>query len=549
MGSVDVQDDVVYMSGDIHWVVDGGEMTAIVAARESDASLVPVEYHVHGDSPSAGELLVTDDVVIAGGVTATREGARHGLAAYDRATGELLPWFEDVWWSPRTFAVSGRTVYVNGITKVGDEPRNGLAAFDLETGEFLPWAPPGPRGSVQELEAAGGQVAAVGGFRTVTAVQRRDLAAIDLQTNQVTAFDARMALWYECCGPTEAGRVDGLALAGGSLWVGGSFTRFAADQERPFLPRLDPVTGAVGPAVPAPGWKVSELYAADGRVDLGGTFATVGGQERRRIVTRDAATGDLAVASVHVTTVNGSSRRSVTRWVCDSRCGGSILEVTRPTARSSLRTASRTRSTRWSRTELEAPGSAASSGTSAPRVVQRVSRGSAPTEASTPTRRGSATRTTSSRSRPPAARSRGRLVLGDRRRRARPRRGRTGGRLGRSLAAEAPQHHIGDRRCGRRRADGGSFATMEHARAVGGTWVEERCARLERAVENGVHHRPLAAADGRVSSAHTATSRWRDAAERAASKRPPRDVVMIRDERWSFREVTKRTGRAGSGPP
>ena len=293
VGSVDVQDDVVYMSGDIHWVVDGGEMTAIVAARESDASLVPVEYHVHGDSPSAGELLVTDDVVIAGGVTATREGARHGLAAYDRATGELLPWFEDVWGSPRTFAVSGRTVYVNGITKVGDEPRNGLAAFDLETGEFLPWAPPGPRGSVQELEAAGGQVAAVGGFRTVTAVQRRDLAAIDLQTNQVTAFDARMALWYECCGPTEAGRVDGLALAGGSLWVGGSFTRFAADQERPFLARLDPVTGAVGPAVPAPGWKVSELYAADGRVYLGGAFATVGGQERRRIAALDAATGAL----------------------------------------------------------------------------------------------------------------------------------------------------------------------------------------------------------------------------------------------------------------
>lgn len=293
VGSVEVQDGVVYLSGDIHWVVGAGEITAVIAVRESDASLVPVEYHVHGDSPSAGELLVTDDLVIAGAVTATREGARHGLAAYDRATGALLPWFEDVWGSPRTFAVSGRTVYVNGITKVGDEPRNGLAAFDLETGEFLPWAPAGPRGAVQELEVAGGQIAVGGGFRTVAGVQRRDLAAVDLRTNQVTDFDARMALWYECCGPTEAGRVDGLALAGGSLWVGGSFSRFGADQDRPYLARLNPVTGAVGPAVPAPGWKVAELYAAGGRVYLGGSFATVGGQERRRIAALDAATGAL----------------------------------------------------------------------------------------------------------------------------------------------------------------------------------------------------------------------------------------------------------------
>ena len=56
------------------------------------------------------------------------------------------------------------------------------------------------------------------------------------------------------------------------------------------------------------------------------SFFVSSGQPVWRIVTRVPPSTS---SSVHVTTVNGSSR-VVTRWVCESRRGGSI-SITRPT--------------------------------------------------------------------------------------------------------------------------------------------------------------------------------------------------------------------------
>jgi hypothetical protein len=263
-----------------------------MAVRADDASVVPVEYSV--TDGLAGDIAVTDDVVVVGQVEGTREGERGGLVAYDRETGAVLPWFADVVGFATGFAESDGILYMTGVRKAGAETRNGLAAFDLATGELVPWAP-GVEGSSSptEVAVAGDTVAVAGGSLMLGGVERRDLAAVELRTNEVLPFDARIQPWLECCGFNERGRVDGLAMAGGALWVGGSFSRFGADQDRPYLAQVDPVTGAVGPAPAEPSGKVFEVHASGGRVYFGGLFSWVDGQLRQRVAAVDAVTGVL----------------------------------------------------------------------------------------------------------------------------------------------------------------------------------------------------------------------------------------------------------------
>ncbi|MGH2948678.1 MAG: hypothetical protein ACRDPC_20885, partial [Solirubrobacteraceae bacterium] len=99
----------------------------------------------------------------------------------------------------------------------------------------------------------------------------------------IPGFDARV----------RSGAVHALALGGGSLWLGGAFTR-VGDAERRNLARVHPATGALGPAPPAPNLQVDALLARSGRLYLGGVFWSIGGRERLRAAAIDLATGSLA---------------------------------------------------------------------------------------------------------------------------------------------------------------------------------------------------------------------------------------------------------------
>ena len=64
-------------------------------------------------------------------------------------------------------------------------------------------------------------------------------------------------------------------------------------KERRNLARVDPATGALGRAPPAPNLEVDALLARDGWLYLGGVFWSIGGQERDRAAAIDLATGAL----------------------------------------------------------------------------------------------------------------------------------------------------------------------------------------------------------------------------------------------------------------
>ncbi|SHF73640.1 PKD domain-containing protein [Geodermatophilus nigrescens] len=82
-------------------------------------------------------------VYVGGDFTRANGQVRNRVAAYDTATGALVPnWAPSVAGQVRALAVTGSTVYLGGaISAVGSASRTRLAAVTTATGALLPWAP------------------------------------------------------------------------------------------------------------------------------------------------------------------------------------------------------------------------------------------------------------------------------------------------------------------------------------------------------------------------------------------------------------------------
>jgi hypothetical protein len=117
--------------------------------------------------------------------------------------------------------------------------RHGLLAFDAATGTIDPAFHPDPDGDVRTILAAGdGRSVYVGGdWSRIAGTSRARVARLRVADGSVVgAFDARAV----------TGQVRDLALSGGRLWVGGAFTR-AGGRAQGALTTLDPTTGRARP--------------------------------------------------------------------------------------------------------------------------------------------------------------------------------------------------------------------------------------------------------------------------------------------------------------
>ncbi|NAS25160.1 hypothetical protein GT755_26185 [Herbidospora sp. NEAU-GS84] len=170
------------------------------------------------------------------------EVPRVGLAAFDTATGDLLPW-NPVAFSP-TFtddqaqnecdkiatdtyrcdtvweikaSPDGSKIYVAGdFNKIDDSRRDRMAAFDTATGALDPDFKPVFNNRVRAIAVSDTTVYAGGHFTTVNGETRTRLAAFDASTAALTSW-----------APTADRRVNAMALtpAGNRLIVGGDFDR------------------------------------------------------------------------------------------------------------------------------------------------------------------------------------------------------------------------------------------------------------------------------------------------------------------------------------
>jgi Domain of unknown function (DUF5122) beta-propeller len=193
-----------------------------------------------------------------GGTSTTR----NHVAAFDEATGALLPWNPNVTGNVRAIEIVGPTAYLGGsFSRVGTAARHNLAAVDATSGAVGSWNP-GASSQVLDMGQIGGVLYVGGDFTTAGGAARTRLAAFDTTTGALTSW-----------APSADALVKALSVTadGSKVIVGGDFTHVNGSSQS-HIAALSPATGA-----PLP-WATHVPYSViDLDVDATGVFVAGGG--------------------------------------------------------------------------------------------------------------------------------------------------------------------------------------------------------------------------------------------------------------------------------
>lgn len=185
-------------------------------------------------SPDGSRLYVGGDF------TEVNGQARSRIAAFNTATGQLVPNFApNVGYTVHDIAVSDTTVYVGGAyAGVGAQPRQNLAAFSVSNGALLSWAPSADRPVLAVELSEDGQYLLVGGhFENVNGVPTRGLAKLDAETGTLLPWPVLISN----AGADSA--VNSLTVRGGSVFGSGFHFGPGGNQEGPW--RVNVESGAL----------------------------------------------------------------------------------------------------------------------------------------------------------------------------------------------------------------------------------------------------------------------------------------------------------------
>ena len=171
-------------------------------------------------------MAVVGDTVFVGGRFEEIDGhERNTLAAVDAVSGRLRAWNSRLdGWSVNALAVAGRRLFVAGdFTRVGSTRREHLAAFDVATGALDAWNPgvsgqdfPGDDVTVRDLVVDHETLYVGGQFDVIDGVARPGIAAFDVATGALTAWNPREI-------DRAINSVLKLAVADGTVYVSVSF--------------------------------------------------------------------------------------------------------------------------------------------------------------------------------------------------------------------------------------------------------------------------------------------------------------------------------------
>lgn len=291
-----VQAGVLYLGGDFTQLSDAGGTSTVARAHLAAldvASGLPLAWDPGANGPVYALGLSNGKIVAGGDFTVAAGLSRSSLVQLDAwpSTGVASAWAPQLGPMPRVFALAcgPSTLYAGGVfSQAGGLARQGLAAVDASgsTGwtKAFNAGIAGGAGTVQALRLDGGTLYVGGDFSAAGGQSRSALAALDAGSGLATAFAPPSAL-------AASPQVLALALDASRLYVGGTFSGSLGSAAALDLVALDRVSGLQvwNGAVDGPVNAI--LPMGDGRVAVGGVFATVQTAARRRFAALDAATG------------------------------------------------------------------------------------------------------------------------------------------------------------------------------------------------------------------------------------------------------------------
>jgi hypothetical protein len=175
-----------------------------------------------------------------GNAAGVGEHPRQGLAAFNSSTGAILSFNHTFNGAVKTIAVSptGSRIYVGGaFTTVDGQARTRLAAFETATGALAANWRPSAASTVNALGVGpDGSVYLGGSFGTINSTSRLRLGAVRGDTGVLLPWNA-----------SAGAATYSIAVAGGKVFVGGTFESLNGDTTIRAVGTLDAVTGATVP--------------------------------------------------------------------------------------------------------------------------------------------------------------------------------------------------------------------------------------------------------------------------------------------------------------
>jgi hypothetical protein len=246
-------------------------------------------------------VAVNGNTVFTGGYFTIAKPQTTGNAIiFNETTGEIWPYTIELNSGGEiyTMAIQSNIVYIGGsFSTVNGSSRKNLAAFNLSTGALLSWAPVATgttatfdNTAVRSMKIKDNQLYIGGLFLNVNGSTRPNLAAIDLTTGTLTAWNPVVG-----DGKTTIQFVNTLDISGSTVYIGGMFNLINGIA-RTHLAAVDATTGI--PAAWAPevnGSGITKLIVKNSTVYVLGDFPkSIGGAYRPYGIAALDATSGLA---------------------------------------------------------------------------------------------------------------------------------------------------------------------------------------------------------------------------------------------------------------
>jgi len=298
INSVKVVGSKVYLGGSFEWVNNVKRRNAAVVNKWS-AALLPWTAEVNG--PVSTINVYGDKVYIGGKFDSVGTKRRINIAMVDTA-GNISDWNPGVnlvegnsllWESVEEIIRKNNNIYIAGaINSCGGKAVKRLASFNAKSSEILNMPPVSFAGtsgttgyteSVRVLKRIGNVLYIGGIFDKIDTYKRRTLAALDLNTYEITPWQTDSLAGYPVT----------IELSDSSLYVGGDFSAVGIISRKNIC-AFDTATGALLSFNPSNNSNsIRTIKILGSHLFIGGDFSSFGGQSRNNVAVINKQTGAL----------------------------------------------------------------------------------------------------------------------------------------------------------------------------------------------------------------------------------------------------------------